>query len=257
METTGMIVNAVESGWEIIYHRAHALLAAQTRPERWVEILATISDHDDLAREWEGGQLNEAGAPMDFRQSKATTFEPFYKLLESSLYRGRWVALLTSMHLCFLATPERETSADAARFLDEQKKQQAAWRRALKVGVKEANNAYAFMQWCDRLSLILAMRQIPMRERALEISRDGDGKRYDLTQAQDGTLHVSPWPFVTDRFVVRCEATYIKQLKFKNDAELVKALKAGNIRELCWTFGKQRQNDGEKVTGESYEPDKT
>ncbi len=46
---------------EVIYHRAHALLAAEiaghwnakNRPQRWLETIAAISHHDDLAREWE------------------------------------------------------------------------------------------------------------------------------------------------------------------------------------------------------------
>mgnify|MGYP000754117155 CR=1 FL=1 len=56
-----MIVNAVEKGWEIIYHRGHALLAAELaahwraadRPERWIETLAAIMQHDDMERERE------------------------------------------------------------------------------------------------------------------------------------------------------------------------------------------------------------
>jgi len=259
-----MIVNPIKEGWEVIYHRAHALLAAQiggpwmaaTRPDRWVEILAAISAHDDLAEEWEGGQLNDAGAPMDFRQSKGDSLEPLYALVESALYRGRWVAMLTSMHLCFISEPSRAQDAKVARFLDEQSELQKDWRKALKVSKKEAEAAYAFMQWCDRFSLILAMRQIPMRERALEISKGPDGVRYDLLQHPDGTLTVTPWPFQDAAFVVRCEATYLTQLSFKNDAELVKALKGAEVRELIWHIGKRAESNTVAITDESYEPDK-
>ncbi len=259
-----MIVNPTKEGWEVIYHRAHALLAAQiggqwmsaTRPERWVEILAAISGHDDLAKEWEGGQLNDAGAPMDFRHSTGDSLEPLYGLIESAVYRGRWVAMLTSMHVCFLNEPSRAQDAKIARFLDEQAEQQKAWRKALKVSKKDADAAYAFMQWCDRFSLILAMRQIPMRERAVEISTGPDGLRYDLHQHPDGTLTVTPWPFEDSAFAVRCEATYLTQLSFKNDAELVKALKGGEVRELTWHIGKGAQSGTVAITGEKYEPDK-
>ncbi|MBD3561045.1 DUF3891 family protein, partial [Planktothrix sp. FACHB-1355] len=62
-----MIVNQHENGWEVIYHRAHALLAAELagqwrekdRPLRWIETIAAISHHDDLEREWEGNHLTE------------------------------------------------------------------------------------------------------------------------------------------------------------------------------------------------------
>jgi len=261
-----MIVNTSENGWEIVYHRAHALMAAQiggqwiaaTRPDRWVEILAAITGHDDLAKEWEGHQLNEAGAPRDFRQesSESESFDPLNELIDSALYRGRWVAMLTSMHLCFLQAPGAVTKPTSKAFIDEQLKRQWQWRRELKILKKDADSAYAFMQWCDRFSLILAMRQIPMRERALEISKGPDGVRYDLLQHPDGTLTVTPWPFQDAAFVVRCEATYLTQLSFKNDAELVKALKGAEVRELIWHIGKRAESNTVAITDESYEPDK-
>nr|WP_281261363.1 DUF3891 family protein [Chamaesiphon polymorphus] len=69
-----MIVNLTDNGWEIIYHRAHALLAAQIAgywqtPDdttRLVDTIAAIAHHDDLEREWEGNHLTKAGAPLDF-----------------------------------------------------------------------------------------------------------------------------------------------------------------------------------------------
>ena len=68
------IINPTKSGWEIIYHLAHALLAAQlagqwqrkNAPARLYETLAAISQDDDLGKEWEEDNLTDAGAPMDF-----------------------------------------------------------------------------------------------------------------------------------------------------------------------------------------------
>ncbi len=75
-----MIANQHERGWEVIYHRAHALLAAQIaghwhskdRPQRIIETVAAISHHDDLEREWEGKNLTPAGTPLDFTLDKET-----------------------------------------------------------------------------------------------------------------------------------------------------------------------------------------
>jgi hypothetical protein len=66
-----MIVNLQSDGWEIIYHRAHALLAAQIaghwdlskKTYRLYETIAAIAHHDNLEKEWEENQLTEAGAP--------------------------------------------------------------------------------------------------------------------------------------------------------------------------------------------------
>lgn len=75
-----MIVNLQENGWEIIYHRAHALLAAQIAGAchqeddslRIVDTIAAISHHDDLEKEWSEDQLTSAGAPMDFTLERQT-----------------------------------------------------------------------------------------------------------------------------------------------------------------------------------------
>jgi Protein of unknown function (DUF3891) len=60
-DDSGVIFNQHENGWEVIYHRAHALLAAQIAgnwhkkdlPQRIIETVAAISHHDDLEKEWE------------------------------------------------------------------------------------------------------------------------------------------------------------------------------------------------------------
>ncbi|AFZ01760.1 hypothetical protein Cal6303_2796 [Calothrix sp. PCC 6303] len=69
-----MIVNLTKDGWDVIYHRAHALLAAQLGghwrradfPVRFYKTIAAISHHDDLEKEWKGNNLTESGAPLDF-----------------------------------------------------------------------------------------------------------------------------------------------------------------------------------------------
>ncbi len=243
-----MIVNSIENGWEIIYHRAHALLAAQIaghwlgtdRPTRWIETIATVSHHDDLEKEWEGNHLNAAGAPRDFMQEEFSpkSIESFNKTIEESLYRGRWVALLTSMHVSFLSAPLREQVPEVDQFLKEQLEKQKAWRRELKVKKEDAEKAYAFMQWCDRLSLILCQQDLPSRQRALEISKGPDGTRYDIMQREDQTINVTPWPFGLEKFTVNVEAIHLSQLKFEGNAELVEALKTAPIKELVWEFVK-------------------
>ena len=68
-----MIVNYTEQGWEIITQRAHGLLAVQIamqwrikdRPERWVETLIAIADHDDAQTELEDDDLlTPQGGPV-------------------------------------------------------------------------------------------------------------------------------------------------------------------------------------------------
>jgi hypothetical protein len=196
-----VIVNATPNGWEIIYHRAHALLAAelagqwrcQDAPVRFYETLAAISHHDDLEKEWEENILTEAGAPMDFTLNTNKDAEIGIKkladLANNARYRGRWVALLISMHISRLNEPSRGSSEELDKFLDEQLRNQQHWRKELGIEKEEVDAAYAFMQWCDRLSLILCQQELPDDERFLEISKGPDDRRYDIMQRSDRLGH--------------------------------------------------------------------
>lgn len=241
-----MIVNPTQTGWEIIYHRAHALLAAQIggqwsrkkAPPRLYETMAAISHHDDLEKEWEQYCLTEAGTPLDFTLDENTDYERLRKHIESALYRGRWVALLNSMHQFRLNAGKREESQEAKKFLDEQLELQKRWCQELSISKEEADTAYTFMQWCDRLSLILCMQELPDDERALEISKDMDGQRYDVIQFSDGKVTVQPWCFEDDEFTVNVEVSYLEGGKFDNNASFIQALKETPRDLLEWNFVK-------------------
>ena len=242
-----MIVHPTQHGWQIIYHRAHALLAAQIAghwrrkdaPTRLYETIAAISHHDDLAKEWEDNNLTEAGTPKDFLMDEGDSYEPLRKHIEQALYRGHWVALLNSIHQTHINANQRGTSAEADAFLDEQLEYQQQWRKEVEASEDDANSAYAFMQWCDRLSLILCQHKLPMDERALEISKGPDGQRYDVIQHSSGLVTVTPWCFEEARFTVNVEATLLSQVTFADNESLVKALKHSPRQLLEWTFVKE------------------
>lgn len=241
-----MIANLTDTGWEVIYHRAHALLAAQlaghwcrpSRPPRLIETVAAISHHDDLEREWEGNHLTEAGAPLDFTLEKKTDIQKMLKLTRDAQYRGRWVAMLISMHMSFLGEGKRGESDELDSFLDEQLENQARWIEELGISKAEAEKAYAFFQLCDRFSLILCCRELPAGERALEISTGPDGERYEVIQNGDGNVEVKPWPFDEEKLTVNVEACYLTQLKFDSNAALTEALQTAPIKRLEWTLVK-------------------
>ena len=239
-----MIVNLTEDGWEVIYHRAHALLAAQiagywNTPDdtaHLVDTIAAIAHHDDLEREWQSNHLTKAGAPLDFTLASSLSVPQLYQHIEEALYRGRWVALLVSMHMSFLNENKRGKEAELDHFLDKQQELQTSWRRSLKVNKADAEKAYAMMQCCDRLSLILCQRQLPEGERFLEISKGPTGERHDILKRADDTLTVKPWLFKDDAFTVRVDASVLKQMEFESNEELVNALKEAKITELTWEF---------------------
>lgn len=241
-----MIVNLTNNGWEIIYHRAHALLAAQIAgywhtPDdtaRLVDTIAAIAHHDDLEREWQSDHLTKAGTPLDFTLGSDLSVPLLYKHIEEALYRGRWVALLVSMHMSFLNEGRRGEIPELDEFLDKQIELQATWRKSLKIKKSDAEKTYAMMQCCDRLSLILCQRQIPEGERFLEISKGPTGERHDPIQRGDDTLTVKPWPFTAENFTVRVDASYLTQIKFDSNRELRESLQQAPINSIEWTFAR-------------------
>jgi hypothetical protein len=249
-----MIVNATADGWEIFYHRAHALLAAQIglqvawqvgeRPARLAETLAALFQHDDLVLEWDSELIGPAGTPLDFTLQAAlqsrtpadVDLQPQIKLVEHALYRGRWVAMLVSMHCCFLLESKPEKPKEMQKFIKEQRAMQQRWQRELGIAPEIADHAYALMQWCDRISLILCKRELPSRERWLEVSAGPDGRRYDAQQRKDGTIDVQPWPFSTPVFTVDAEMIHLAQPAFKNNDELIAAMRAAPVNTVEWQF---------------------
>lgn len=241
-----MIVNAVPEGWEIIYQQAHALLAAQVayqwreadRPERWVETLAAIAQHDDGQKSWAGKiGLTPAGAPANFTMLPFS-LEQATQVMAEARYQGRWRCLLTSMHMSFLYEELRGQNNETDAFLDEQVANQKAWRKELNITKKQAQQAYDLMQWCDRFSLILCRSQLPEMERTLEVSKGPDGVQYSVTQQKDGLIKVNPWPFEQKSFTLSVEASYLKQLQFQSEDELSRALKCAPIKVKSWSICK-------------------
>ena len=233
-----------QDGWEIIYHRAHALLAAQIAahwnqadsPQRITDTIAAISHHDDLEKEWEKDQLTEAGAPKDFTQEGQTNVEHLAKHIEESLYRGRWVALLTSMHTCFLN--QGSDDPEIAQFVEKQKQLQREWREELGVGEEETQSAYDFMKWCDRLSLILCQDRIPSSERKLEINNSPNGEKNYIVKSGDA-ITVTPWCFKEEEIKIYVETSHLSKVAFKDNEEITKALQEAPRKYKEWVLTKQ------------------
>ncbi|GAB3576033.1 DUF3891 family protein [Hymenobacter daeguensis] len=245
-----MIVNSTPAGWQIIYQQAHALLAAQLAwhwaptlpPHRWVGLLAAIAQHDDEQADWHGRGghhgLTAAGAPANFTQQEFS-MEQAAGVLAAARFQGRWRSLLTSLHLSCLYDGLRGQSKEIDAFLDELKARQRQWRRALHLTKAEADQAYALLHWCDRLSLILCRHEIPEMGRAVEISRGPDGTTHTLARPEaGGPVIIRPWPFREPEIEVSVEAGVLTQLQFRDDAALAAALRAAPIETLRWTLAR-------------------
>ncbi|WP_276498644.1 DUF3891 family protein [Pontibacter litorisediminis] len=237
-----MIVNQIPQGWEVIYQQAHGILAAELayhlRPElqcpHWVETLVAIANHDNRQRTWRGKDgLTPAGAPADF-MLQPNKLEQAKALMHAVRFQGRWVALLTSLHMSYLYESRRGESKGTDTFLDEQQELQQNCRRSLGITQKQAQQAYTIMQWCDRFSLIFCRNELPTDERALEIATGPDDKVYFVKQLQNETAHVEPWPFAQTQLEVQVEYRVLEQLQFKDDADLAQALHQAKVQYKKW-----------------------
>lgn len=239
-----MIVNAAPEGWEIIFQRAHELLAMQIafhwkqkqRQERWHELLSAINEHDNQQEAWKGkNHLTAAGAPLDFsmmgfslQQARAVT--------EVSQYKSRYVSLLISMHTSYLYEGLRGNNQETDQFLDDQQSLQQQLLQSLRLSRSDASKAYNLLQWADRCSLILCKNQLPADERKLEVFKDTEGQKYFILQRQDQSISVEPWPFEEREFKVWVEHRLLRQLSFTDDEELAKALSSVEAAEKEWVF---------------------
>lgn len=243
-----MIVNARDSGWEIIYQRSHALLAAilveawreEQHIPRWTELVVAVAQHDDQEMFWDGSRhLTALGAPLDFTQGELdTTREQAQAVIANAYRQGLWVALLVSRHNSFLHEPKRGQDTDLDDFLDEQQRNQEHWCDILGYSKDDLEQAYTFLRWGDRLSLILCREQLPERERWLDVAPGIDGEMIRIQQRANDTLALWPWVLEHDKLQVSVEVRHLSQLKFADDDEFLEALDAAKIRTRQWTFCK-------------------
>ena len=241
-----MIVNYTEKGWEVITQRSHGLLAAQVamqwrvkdRPERWAETVMAIADHDDASIELEDNDLlTPQGGPVNFAMKKFE-LEHCQKLQDFSLSKSRYIGLLSSMHMVFLHQEEAEINKEAKTYLAEQLKLQALWRNELKLTEHEANRVYGLMEWCDAFSLLLCQHEVQPENRTIEVSQGPDNKQYKLSQKENGSLSINPWPFEPKKFRLNLEYRIINQLQFKDCDEFKKEFLKAEVREKVWEMEK-------------------
>src|SRR3954463_6726617 len=134
-----MIVIYKRNGWEVVTQRAHGIGAAQAamqwqvkeRPERWLETLLAIAEHDDAEVELGGENLlTDTGGPLDFSM-KRFDLQHCEQLSTLTITKSRYIALLVSMHMEFLHREEEKENPEAHTFLEKQRILQAKWLREL------------------------------------------------------------------------------------------------------------------------------
>jgi len=160
------------------------------------------------------------------------------QMIDFSLSKSRYIALLTSMHANFLHVKEAQTNPQAKAFLQEQEVLRINWRKALKISQEEAEKTYALLEWCDAFSLLICQKLYQPEQRSMEISNGPDQQGNQLIQLDNETLTVKPWPFEADTFTIRYDSRLISKLSFADSVEFKQYLLAAEVTENCWIVKK-------------------
>ncbi len=241
-----MIVRAIPTGWEVIYHHAHALVAAQLayhlapayRHPRWLEQIEAIAFHDDAQLPFKGrNYLNPNGTPLDFTQASVTLAQAL-AVAEQAAFKSRRVGLLVSLHMSYLYEPVAKATKDKALadFCKTQRKNQKAWMAQLGISPAQAEQEYAVLCWCDQTSLYLCQNQVPFGGLRVEIGQGPGGENYFLSMGAPGQYYLDPWPFDQAQIELYCEVRALRQLTFDSSEELLAALQKAPVQEQCWTL---------------------
>jgi hypothetical protein len=243
-----MIVNSLKDGWEIIYQRAHANLAAVIlsgwkKSEdiyRPTEMIIAVAQHDDEEILWDQSvHLTDQGAPLDFIEGDLDESMECASLVIANAYRqGLWIALMISMHHTSLYEPQRGTNNALDRFLDLQKNNQAEWRKQLKISKTVAVRNSSLVLFVDTLSLILCRRQLPLLSRRLEVGPTPDNQMVTVFQRDDKSIGLDPWVFEESEVQFSLETRRLDQLVYKDELELKTALNKAVIEVVTWDFRK-------------------
>lgn len=246
-----MIVNYCEQGWTVITQRSHGLMAAQIcaqwrkdkQPVRWVETLIATAEHDDQNDELSDNDLiAESGGPKNF---KMKSFDRSYceSLLEKSLAKGRYIAILISMHLRFLYKQDKA----AKRYCALLARREKSWIRDADTTTTQVNASYELLEFCDAFSLIICQQQLQPESRKMEISCGPDGLAYQLSSPGSGALEVTPWPFEQNTFQISYEIRTIKQISFKSSKAFKKKLRAAGVQLRTLTISKAHARNSQKT----------
>jgi hypothetical protein len=245
-----MIVTYKKEEWEVITQRSHGILAVQfafhwkikNRPNRWIETLLAIAEHDDAEIELDGEELlTPSGGPLNYSMK---IFNKFHcqRLSMLTMTKSQYIALLTSLHMEFLYRKQSTSNKEAFHFLQKQKKIRSSLQTTLGIKKGELEKIYALLEWCDAFSLILCQGQIPPENRSVEISTGPNHVPYQLFQIAAGILVVKPWPFEQNSFNVHFESRCLEQIKFSDSAEFRKAFTDCAVKETIWKIRKETRN---------------
>lgn len=223
-----MIVAPYEQGWEIYFHKAHALLAMDIGlaiDHRYWPVrkylaagLESIGEHDNAQPRWnKRDNLTETGAPLDYRDRHEVDLKQASAVVRSAQYKSSFMAIMVSLHCQNLY--QDSIDEDVHRFLEEQRRLRDQYATHLALDGKVILQSYEFLRFCDDLSLALCQNEIAHPKEILIKSITG-GEKIRLLTRDDGSFTLSPWIFFEEELIFPVEFYRTTKRSFSDDDEL-------------------------------------
>jgi hypothetical protein len=225
-----MICKRHGHGWEIIYQRNHALLAAELladwpldqRPEPWFQMLNACSQHDHGWQENELDSLvDEQGRPVDFlHMSTESSIVMSRRNLRNAEVQSRWCAVLVARHLEYIFAFKDEPETHA--FIAECRDQRQGWMAEIGAEESQVEALYELLCWGDTLSLLVCC---PPSEFTESLRLTAQGRDYQAQERSEGLWTLDPWPYRSPSLKLEYEVRHLPQSRFENAEALREALR--------------------------------
>lgn len=230
-----MICRRKGDGWEIVYQRNHALLAAtmledwaeEKRVQPWFQLLNACSQHDHGWQENEDDpRVSEEGYPADFlHMPMDTTLAMSRRNLRNAEAQSHWCAILVARHAEYLYSFKDDDQTKA--YLKEVHGERRQWMKEIGVDEGPVEEMYELLRWADSLSLLVCCEPSDFT-RSLELVAQGE--EYTARDCQDGrtwTLH--PWPYRQRSLSLEYEVRYLSQPRFPSHEALRAVLSSAAV----------------------------
>ena len=223
-----MIVAEFEKGWEIYFHKAHALLAMDIGlsidhkywPKRkyLAAGLESIGEHDNGQPRWhQRDNLTEKGTPLDYRDREEVDLKQAKIVVKQMQYKSSFVAIMVSLHCHNLY--QKSTDPDVQEFLAEQIHLREQYMVHLDMDSKTIGQSYEFLRFCDDLSLALCQKEF-LQSEEIPIEPITGEEQILFIARPDGSFTISPWIFFEEELVFPIEYYQTSKKFFSSDEEL-------------------------------------
>lgn len=229
-----MIVKHTPEGWEVIFQRSHALLAAKLfmhlrdgiwKEERFrTEALVSIAEHDNGQTDFRGSfHLTPQGTPLDYRQSGTVDTEQARRVTHQSRFKSRFITLMVAHH--FHTLYKGLDGEDVKKLRKDLADITGQMKDSLGLDDARVHAFYLVMRWCDEFSLLLCQEDLRSGGHRTEIGELPEEGMVSAWKNERGEVMTDPWCFRDSSLSLDIDYFLTDKITFENDHELEEHLR--------------------------------